>query len=220
MSLIRYPSYLSKEYIEGEAEKILESMRTTPNYVPKFPLDPSRVAEFLGLDVVWDKIPSDIQGKIAARILPLDRLIEINEDIPELRGGFGPSTIAHEIGHWILHINHKEIDGSIKQQVLDVGLENIQPFLCRSTDTQQKIEWQAQYFAGCLLMPLVILKESAQGRKLTKWPHLYAMAEDLGVTISNLKHRLQDIGWINIPKDSKQIYLGNSTPTGQASLLD
>lgn len=213
MSLILYPPYLSKEYIEGEAEKILENMRTTPNYVPKFPLDPSRVAEFLGLDIVWDRIPSDTQGKIAARILPLDKLIEINEDIPELRGGFGSSTIAHEIGHWILHINHKEIDGSSKQQMLDLGLEDIQPFLCRSTDTQQKIEWQAQYFAGCLLMPHYILEDAANGRKLTNWQHLYAMKEDLGVTISNLKHRLQDLGWINIPRDSRQIYLGKSAPT-------
>jgi hypothetical protein len=220
LSLIKYPSFLSKEYIEQEAEKILERMRATPQYVPKFPLDPSRVAEFLGLDIVWDAIPPDAQGQIAARILPLDRLIEINDTIPELRGGFGVSTISHEVGHWILHINHNEVDGASKQQILDLGLEDIQPFLCRSVIAQQGIEWQAQYFAGCLLMPRYILEDVVQGRKLTQWSHLYAMAEDLGITISNLTHRLQDLGWINIPKDSKQIYLGKSIPTQQTNLLN
>lgn len=163
MSLIQYPSYLSKGHIEHEVEKILEHMRKTPQYAPKFPLDPSRVAEFLELDVVWDTIPPDVQGRIAARILPLARLIEINDAIPELRGGFGASTIAHEIGHWILHINREEVDGFSKQQTLDLGLADVEPFLCRSISAQQGIEWQAQYFAGCLLMPRYILEDVAQG---------------------------------------------------------
>lgn len=32
------------------------------------------------------------------------------------------------------------------------------------------------------------------------------MQDDLGVTISNLINRLQDLGWIYIPEGSKQIY--------------
>jgi hypothetical protein len=214
LSLIKCPSYLSKDYIEYEAEKIFEHMRKNPRYVPKFPLDPSRVAEFLGLDIVWDTIPPDVHGQIAARILPLHRLIEINDTIPELRGGFGASTIAHEIGHWILHINQNEVYSFSKQQTLNLELEDIESFLCRSISAQQRIEWQAQYFSGCLLMPRYILENVAKGRKLTKWSHLYAMAEDLGITISNLTHRLQDLGWINIPKGSKQIYPGKSMSTG------
>jgi Zn-dependent peptidase ImmA (M78 family) len=127
-------------------------------------------------------------------------LIEINDAIPELRQGFGNSTIAHEVGHWVLHINYDEVNGLSKQQELKLGLEDIQPFLCRSVVAQQGIEWQAQYFAGCLLMPRDILVDVARGRNLTVWKHLYAMKDELGVTISNLTNRLQDIGWINIPK--------------------
>jgi len=113
-----YRWYADKEEIEREAEEILRQMQATSKYAPKFPLDPSRVAEFLGLDVVWDSIPPDPQGQIAARILPTERLIEINEDISSLRGGFGTSTIAHEVGHWVLHINHDEVEGLTKQQLL------------------------------------------------------------------------------------------------------
>jgi hypothetical protein len=219
VSLIRYRWFPNKEDIEREAEDILERMQATPSYIPKFPLDPSRVAEFLGLDIVWDTIPPDTEGRIAARILPLERLIEINDAIPELRGGFGASTIAHEVGHWVLHINHDVVDGLTKQQELNLGLEEVQPFLCRSASNPQRIEWQAQYFAGCLLMPRYVLEDVARGRNLTNWKHLYAMADDLGVSISNLKHRLQSINWIVLPQGSKQVYLGKSAPSEQTKLF-
>jgi Zn-dependent peptidase ImmA (M78 family) len=111
-------------------------MQKTANYIPKFPLDASRVAEFLGLDVVWDKIPDDDRGAIAARILPLERLIEINQEIPTLRGSFGESTIAHEIGHWILHINPERVDrySRLKEKGLQIQVE---PLLCRSDNSEE-----------------------------------------------------------------------------------
>ena len=219
MSLFQYPSYLRKEYIEQAADNLLEQMREDPCYKVTFPLDPTRVAEFLDLDVVWDTIPSDEKGKIAARILPLKKLIEINDSIPDLRGAFGNSTIAHEIGHWILHINHDEVNGAISQQTLDLFSDMHQPFLCRSMTAQQGIEWQAQYFASCLMMPVSVLKEVGHGRDLTNWRHLYPMANDLDVTISNLTNRLQDLGLIRIQRGSKRIYPGHRSQASQPSLL-
>ncbi|WP_281169242.1 hypothetical protein [Stanieria cyanosphaera] len=38
------------------------------------------------------------------------------------------------------------------------------------------------------------------------------MKDELGVTISNLKVRLQLLNWIIVPKFSKQIYLGKNAP--------
>ncbi|MCY7321745.1 MAG: ImmA/IrrE family metallo-endopeptidase [Phormidesmis sp. CAN_BIN36] len=219
MSIFKpFQFYANKRDIEVQAEKILQQMESQPNYAPQFPLDPTRVAEFLGLNVVWDRIPPDEQGQIAARILPTEKLIEINEDIPELRGGFGNSTIAHEIGHWVLHVNHDEAEGLTQQQALFSEISP--PFLCRSFGELKGIEWQAQYFAGCLLMPRLILEEKAKNRNLTKWAHLYAMAKDLEVTISNLTTRLHELGWIHIPRNSKQIYLGKSEFRDQGHLFD
>lgn len=107
--------------------------------------------------------------------------------------------------------------------------EAVKLFLCRSAGDKvnqvnvksqlDKIEWQAQYFASCLLMPRYKLEEKRRGRDLTRWSHLYAMQEELGVTISNLKNRLQDLGWIYIPKGSKQIYPGKTAPNGQTKLF-
>jgi hypothetical protein len=81
--------FYEKAEIEATANRILRLMREKQNRSLKWPLDASLIAEFLGLDVVWDSIPPDDQGLIAARILPLNKLIEINTDISELRGEFG-----------------------------------------------------------------------------------------------------------------------------------
>lgn len=177
-------------------------MQQVPKYAPKWPLDASRVAEFLGLDVVWDSLASDEKGQIAARILPLEHLIEINEDIPKLLSGFGESTIAHEIGHWVLHINSEAVAQALHLQRLGRTIQ-VEPLLCRSQSNLEGIEWQAQYFASCLLMPEYKLKEVSKGRSLTRWRHLYEMAQELGVTISNLTYRLKDIGWIYLSDNSR-----------------
>lgn len=200
MGIIKPFRFISKHEIECRALDILEGMNLT-----EFPLDSTWVAECLGLDVVWDTIPDDEMGPIAARILPLERLIEINEAVPQLRGGFGESTIAHEIGHWVLHIDQKAVDRLARQQKRGVQI-TVDPLLCRN-DELQGIEWQAQYFASCLLMPRYRLEEKQKTRDLTQWPELYAIAEEFGVTISNLLHRLKDLQWVQLEEGSKQLSL-------------
>lgn len=204
MSVFRPFRFISKLEIEACALDVWLKMEQADNRL-KLPIDASLIAEFLDLDLVWDTIPNDEQGAIAARILPLEKLIEINENIPQLRGGFGESTIAHEIGHWVLHIDTDKVESylRLKQKGVDV---RVKPFLCRSSNLA-RIEWQAQYFAGCLLMPQHILTQLKQGKDLTKWPHLYQMTEELGVTISNLTTRLQDLGWISLDAETRKIYL-------------
>ena len=206
MSVFQPFQFISKLDIEAHALDIWLKMSESGDRL-ELPVDASIIAEFLNLDIVWDAIPEDEDGIIAARILPLEKLIEINENIPQLRGGFGESTIAHEIGHWVLHIDTQKVESYIrlKQRGVDV---RVKPFLCRSSNLA-RIEWQAQYFAGCLLMPQHILTELRQDKDLTKWQHLYKMAEELGVTISNLTTRLQDLGWITLDRETRKIYLRN-----------
>lgn len=215
MNIFKQYRFYPKEEIERLADDLLKQMWASPKFARILPLDVSRVADFLDLALVWDKIPADHEGLIAARILPLQRLIEINEDILVMPEGYEAATIAHEIGHWILHIKPDEVDRFLKLR--EQGIKpTVQPFLCRSASDRKvsnSIEWQAQYFASCLLMPRYILEEKRVGRDLTNWRDLYAMKDELGVTISNLTNRLQDLGWIHIPSGSKQIYLGEAAPS-------
>jgi Zn-dependent peptidase ImmA (M78 family) len=217
MAIFKPFRFIDRIEIEGKAIAILERMEATPNYKPKFPLDASRVAEFLGLDVVWDEIVDDGEGTIAARILPLQRLIEINENIPQSRGGFGESTIAHEVGHWLLHIDPKEVDRHLRLQEKGIEIE-VKPLLCRSAENLEGIEWQAQYFASCLLMPQFKLLEKLAGKDLSQWRNLYEIAAEFGVTISNLTNRLKDLGWIELKQGTKQISLGKNVPSTIAVL--
>lgn len=204
MSVLKPFRFVDKHEIECRALDILEGMQASDRHEPTFPLDASCVAEFLGLDVVWDVLPEDDEGEIAARILPLERLIEINETILNLKEGFSESTIAHEVGHWVLHIDQQAVDRVLKLRQKGVCV-NVKPLLCRNDEQIQGIEWQAQYFASCLLMPRHGLEEKIQGRDLTQWSDLYAIAAEFGVTISNLLHRLKDLGWVSLKAGSKEL---------------
>ncbi|NDJ24758.1 ImmA/IrrE family metallo-endopeptidase [Nostoc sp. B(2019)] len=223
MSVIKPEQRYTKKEIERRAADLLSQMQAKPNYAGNGRrIDASRVADFLDIGVVWESLPSDDQGQIAAMILPLQREIVINKNIPKLREGYGQSTIAHEIGHWLLHINQDEVEKIVDRMEHDIEV-TLPPFLCRSASDQlyQSIantqidwrEWQAQYLASCLLMPVHILEQAQKPRDLTKWSHLYAMADELGVTISNLRNRLRGLDWIRIAENSKQIYLGDAAPS-------
>jgi len=54
-------------------------------------------------------------------------------------------TCAHEIGHWVLHRH-------LVNAAARMAKENGAVF-CREKDAKAPIEWQADYFAGCFLMP-------------------------------------------------------------------
>ena len=222
MSIIKPFAWAKKEDIENKANNVLLTSKLSLNERIK----PDKIADFFDLGIVWEKIPADGDGIIAARIFPAQKLIEINKDFPRLMEsrGLEAFTIAHEIGHWVLHINQDEAEGLIQQQELnlDISKEN-HSFLCRSingaTSTSNNMEWQADYFAGSLLMPRNLLEETRKGRNLQNWNHLQVMADDLGVSRSALKVRLEQIGWICIPKNSQQIHLGKEPCNTQGNLF-
>jgi Zn-dependent peptidase ImmA (M78 family) len=54
-------------------------------------------------------------------------------------------TCAHEIGHWVLH--RHLVDAAARRSKEEGAV------FCREKDAKAPIEWQADYFAGCLLMP-------------------------------------------------------------------
>ena len=232
MSIIKPFAWTKKEDIENKANEVLLEIQSRSKRSWNGRIDPSRIADFFDLGIVWEKIPADGEGTIAARIFPAQKLIEINEDFPRIKKsrGFEAFTIAHEIGHWVLHINQDEANGLTQQQELNLDpsvniSQNISqanyPFLCRSLNgvTSNNIEWQADYFAGSLLMPRHLLEETRKGRNLQNWSHLQAMTDELGVSLTALKVRLQQIGWIYIPKNSRQIYLGKAPSNAQGNLF-
>lgn len=212
MNVIKPYRYYSKSELETIASKLrcqVEESRTRRLQAESVA---EGIADFLDLSIMWENIPSDRQGNIAAMIFPTKQMIIINSSVSLLeKSGYRQSTIAHEIGHWILHIDRQAVGEYIDRLERGIVMK-IQPFLCRSVQSSEKIEWQAQHFAGCLLMPEDKLIKAKRGRDLTNWHHLYALADEFGVTISNLTYRLKSLKWIISNNGSKQIYLGSNAP--------
>lgn len=211
MEVIKPYRYYSKGNLELIATKLrVEVEKSRKRRIPAESIAET-IADYLELNIMWESLPSDNQGKIAAMIIPTKKLIFINEDIDALKGGFGQSTIAHEIGHWMLHIDREAVGEYIdrEEQGEIIGVE---PFLCRSVQSLEGIEWQAQSFAGHLLMPYHLLLKAKRGRDVTNRKHLYAIADELGVTKSNLLYRLKSLNWIYQENGSKQIYPGKYLP--------
>ncbi|WP_199337836.1 XRE family transcriptional regulator [Nostoc sp. FACHB-280] len=210
----------SKEEIESRADEILQNIKYLHNNHINVPINVERICDYLDLSIDIVDILPDEYGLIAAKILPLERKILINSGMPEMLGAFTDSTIAHEIGHWVLHINKEDV--AILSEDINVNSNEQKKdisFFCRSVNIpinkSEAVEWQAQYFANCLLMPRYVLQKLCNGRDLTKWSHLYVIKDELGVTISSLIHRLQNLGWIYIPKGSKKIFLGDRESESQ-----
>lgn len=123
MSIIKPYTFLSKSEIEFKANEVIKKIESSRDSSLTWPLDTMDVAEYLGLDFDFESIPSDSEGVVAAMIFPTKKLIIINQDLESMsdpgQNGFRESTIGHEIGHWILHINIDEVEGNAKQQELN-----------------------------------------------------------------------------------------------------
>ncbi len=106
------------------------------------PIDPEEIAESEGIDVVYATFSDDFKNKVSGFIDFDEPRIYINSDIPTTRKMF---TIAHELGHWVLHKDDHE---------------DYQPLQMRSNKYEDKpvIEKEADAFAANLLVPTNLLK--------------------------------------------------------------
>jgi hypothetical protein len=125
-------------------------------------------------------------------------------------------TCAHEAGHWMLH---RHLAGTSHRSGPDK-----EAVFCREKDAKAPVEWQADYFAGCLLMPEKEVEKAfyrAFGadclelhniRKtfpttpfhfdlcVENWRHIAGAVQQAG-GFSNISKqamiiRLQDLGWV------------------------
>lgn len=69
---------------------------------------------------------------------------------PSMLGRFR-FTLAHETGHWRLHRQYYLQNPN--QKSLLPESDTTPAYICRSTERAKPVEWQANYFAACLLMP-------------------------------------------------------------------
>jgi len=121
--------------------------------------------------------------------------IFVNASIEDHEGRY-TFTIAHEIGHHVLH-----------KDLYDEFISDRSQILCREEKKKPLIEQQADRFAACLMMPRRMLVDEVEkyckptprtlGDALRLANHLNTASGFQNVSISALVNRLKDLGLVH-----------------------
>lgn len=206
--------WISKEKIARKASELIENFQALAKYEVKPPIPVEDIIErYLGLRLLYDDLNKVFGRDVLGAVYVESKVICINERLFETSSeGRLVFTIAHEVGHWVLHRQHieaQEKDGS--RQVI----------VSKKGNNKETIEWQADYFASCLLMPekeiweafqevcspeAIVVKHSmneaneGSGEEpfVEQWPFIAAAMCEAGGFSNVSKHamiiRLQDLG--------------------------
>lgn len=121
--------------------------------------------------------------------------IYVNASVADHDGRYN-FTVAHEIGHHVLHRKH----------YLQSVSEDQREILCREKGKKPQIETEADRFAAALLMPADSLSKAVKGkaRRVRTVGQARALAHDLtkvsgfsNVSNSAMINRLRDLGHLN-----------------------
>jgi Zn-dependent peptidase ImmA (M78 family) len=154
--------YLTEDEIESDARLLLAEYGGTIGEPMKLPVPVDDITTYhLALRLGFDDLHKTLnrpmlrgQPDILGAIWVDKELVLIDQ---HLNPKINPSmlgrcrfSVAHEIGHWRLHRSYVAMDAN---QTLLFGTSNEPSVICRAGEEHEPIEWQANFFAACLLMP-------------------------------------------------------------------
>lgn len=204
--------------IEAQVEKLLQGYMERFGRIVGPPVPVRRLIEgYLELSIDWCLIPEAADERIWARLDPGRCAIQMNErHLIDFEQYFGTETftLAHEAGHWRLHV------GESDATQLGLFADPVPaPFLCRTpvNGLADRYEWQANRFAAALAMPEGMIKDAVAEVNIYSWPGLYRLKDDFAVTISALTNRLSDLGLLHVSAD-KRLWANRAEACGQTTL--
>jgi Zn-dependent peptidase ImmA (M78 family) len=212
---------LDNESIEEAAERLLEQ------YVQfsgrnSLPVPVESIAEHLlgyDLEVTDEGLFSDpnFLGGISFET----NTIFVNASVEEHEGRY-TFTVAHEIGHHVLH-----------KDLYDAHISDRSQILCRETNKKPLIERQADRFAAALVMPRALIRDSSTVKEQRRAPKTLPQAIHLAnsvraecgfsnVSLSALVNRLKDLSVISkeIPYQSGNRWRVHHRPSWKYVLLN
>lgn len=155
--------YLSEDQIERDAENLLAEYADARNVTvtPPIPIE-DIVEDYLKLRIDFDDlhamlgIPMQNNEPDIFGALWVDRReVFINQSLdpeerPSMEGRYR-FTLAHEGGgHWRLHRHYLAANPA---QAPVFGGPPQPTVVCRTSQAKERVEWQADFYASCLLMP-------------------------------------------------------------------
>ena len=165
--MTKFIPYMAEKAIERDAEALLAEFARARDVViePAIPIE-DIVEKHLNLGIEFDDthrlfgIPRtgidlgqgpDILGAIFfdEKRIVVDESLD-PEEYPNKEGRFR-FTLAHEGGgHWRLHRSRYAREPA---QAALFGGSSVPSVICRSSQSKERVEWQADFYASCLLMP-------------------------------------------------------------------
>ncbi len=154
--------YLSEDEIERDAELLLAEYEETAGEPVKLPIPVADITTYhlalrLGLADLHETLnvpmlrkQPDVFGAIWVdkEIILIDQSLDPKKFPPML--GRYRFSVGHEIGHWRLHRSYVAKDAN-QASLFDAQSEPT--VICRSSQSKEPIEWQADFYSSCLLMP-------------------------------------------------------------------
>jgi len=154
--------YMKEEHIEQEAAALLAEYARARSVVivPPIPIE-DILEKHLKLGIEFDNthslfgIPrSGTDADILGAMFFDEEQIVIDESLdpeehPAMEGRYR-FTLAHEGGHWRLHRRYFNVNSGQAGLFEDQGPPSV---ICRSSQAKEPVEWQADFYASCLLMP-------------------------------------------------------------------
>jgi hypothetical protein len=185
---------LSDRQLERRADALLDACAAAgASTGPPVPVE--WIAEhILDLCIVWDALPADEESPVLGGLDPVRGEIVLND--AEARRfaafpGLEAFTLAHEIGHWLLHVPPHR-----RRQPMLPGWERSRAWTCGGSGVAAaRREHQADRFAALLLMPARLLLLRCERLDLTRFPARYRLRDEFGVSITAMNLRLKDLGF-------------------------
>lgn len=165
--------FLTREQIEAAAGDLLSRYGARYGLIDKPPVPADEILDvFLKVSFGFDDLPKrlEVDFDVFGATWVDTREVLIDESLdpkryPQMMGRF-KFTVGHETGHWELHRVYLEAD-------LDQGQlfesERAPSVICRTSQAKERIEWQADFFSSCLLMPKIMVQESWKHRCRSEW---------------------------------------------------
>jgi Zn-dependent peptidase ImmA (M78 family) len=205
--------YIADSVIETKALELLSRYSINNDCELAFPIPIDLIIE---TELAYNNSVKDLgDSAILGAISPLEKTIYTNERSEEKFKqfpGLYQFTLGHEVGHRVLHLNDSN-------DQLKLSEDFPYPFICRDTGSKPIIEIQADKFAAEVLMPKELMQQIVSDRDIYNWPALYKLRDEIGVSISALNIRLQQMGLLYIPKGTRDIYRSEAHANGQQNLF-
>ena len=140
--------WLAKDEIAWKAFSLLTDYEAMVGVEVSPPIPVEDIIErTLGLNLSFEDLDGILDVNNVMGALYVDsRRVCVNEKLLEDKNeGRLIFTFAHEAGHWVLH---RHLVDRPRRSDKSAGA-----IVCRAKNARKPVEWQADYFAACLLMP-------------------------------------------------------------------